>query len=94
MRPDDTQPLTCDDRTRPGEPGRLRACARGLKIPWASARAGSTPAPGTHTTWPSLASAPVPKRLNERAEMSTDGADPVVSSSATTLPTIGPCWNP
>src|SRR5437660_642196 len=77
-------------------PGRDGGTGRraGLKIPWASARAGSTPAPGTHTTWPSPVRSPVPNRLNDSGEMSTDGADPVVTSSAITLPTIGPCWNP
>ena len=76
----------------PGRDGGIGRRA-GLKIPWASARAGSTPAPGTHTTWRSLVRSPVPNRRNERAETSTDAGAPVIIS-ATTLPTIGPCWNP
>src|SRR6478672_12643779 len=93
MTTDDSQPLTCGDRTSPCDPGRIGACLLGLKIPWASARAGSTPAPGTHTTWRSLVRSPAPNRLNERAETSTDVGVPMIDS-ATTFPTIGPCWNP
>ena len=43
----------------------------GLKIPWASAREGSTPSPGTHTTRPSTTRSPRSNRSSPSEEMST-----------------------
>ena len=66
----------------------------GLKIPWASAREGSTPSPGTQTTRPSTTRSPRSNRSSPSDEMSTVRASPSTTSSAMSLPTTGACWNP
>ena len=66
----------------------------GLKIPWASAREGSTPSPGTQTTRPSTTRSPRSNRSSPSDEMSTVRARPSTTSSAMSLPTTGACWNP
>jgi len=40
--------LTCGNGTKPDNAGPPRMCLEGLKNPWASAREGSSPSPGTH----------------------------------------------
>jgi hypothetical protein len=47
MTPDDTYPLTWANPTRRDKAGCARTCGPELKNPWASAREGSTPSPGT-----------------------------------------------
>ena len=49
----------------------------GLKIPWASAREGSTPSPGTHTTRPSTTRSPRVEPI-EPQRGDVDGARPPV----------------
>ena len=66
----------------------------GLKSHCAKARAGSNPAPGTQTTWPSRTRSPRSNRSRPRLEMSTVVAAPSTISSASSLPTTGACWKP